>query len=267
MNRGSRALREFVHRQSPAAGMGVVTAIDEVAKSLTINTNTASLEDQVLLKGVRWFEPYIPAEDDLVGYIGIESGWWVLGKNSYDLRQSTSVNGQATVKPTEIWNIEVEPADNWFFYYPDTALARVGTILDDPMFPHLSPARWAMINFDPAAMDLPSGAIIESAYITAVVQQETGNESITSLRMGNHSYPSIPSSPQIGEPVIYNDEWVDAPYVEVKPRQGQFQIPSPVIAALAAGAAKGICLIPPPSVYQSFTLGSIELVITFTSTL
>ncbi len=247
--------------------MGVVVAIDEVAKSLTINTNTASVENPVLLTGVRWFEPYIPTVDDLVGYIGIESGWWVLGKNSYDLRQSTSVNGQANVRPISIWNIDVEPADNWFFYFDSPDQARVGTILDDPMFPHLSPSRWTMINFDASAMDLPSGAVIESAYLTAVVQQEAGDESIKNLRMGNHAYSSMPSSPQIGEPAFYNDEWVEAPYVEVKPRAGQLQVPSPVVAALAAGAAKGIILIPPPSVYQTFTLGSIELVVTYTSTL
>lgn len=250
-------------RASAISRLGVVTAINTTAASLTVDINPGDPTNPSLLTGIRWFSTYTPAVGDLVGLIAIGSGWWVLGKNSYDMRQAAKVYGQAILPLTSAWQGTVlQNEDMWTWEtLSSTQIPRVGLSNDAPGLASQDLGYWALLQF-PKPSDIPSGAVIEASYLTAKVSLGAGSwDAFSDFNLGAHSYSTIPA----GAPSTFGDEYIESSGVNAQPWTMQFALPSAVASALAAGTAKGVVL-SPIYVYALAQFDGAQIIINYSTT-
>ncbi len=234
------AISAVAGKQDATSRLGVVTAIDENTKSLTVDINPGDPSNPVLLQGIRWFDTYTPQHDDLVGLIAIGSGWWVLGRNSYDMRQAPRAYGEVTVNAGRMWECEAIERDSIYSWSQvgSTGQSRVGLWTEVPGMPSMYKHFYTAVELA-RPTDIPSGATIESGYLTIYAALGLNWEPFTGLDIGAHSYTALPSGP----PSSWADDSADL-YVEAQPRYYQVPINSDIALSLAAGTAKGVLLSP-----------------------
>ncbi len=235
-----QAIGTVAGKQAAISRLGVVTAIDEGAKSLTVDINPGNPNEPILLTGIRWFDTYTPQVDDFVGLIAIGSGWWVLGRNSLDLRERPRAYGEATVTAGRMWECEAIERDSIYSWSQigSTGQSRVGLWTEVPGMPSMYKHFYTAVEL-PRPTDIPSGATIESGYLTVSAALGLNWEPFTGLDVGAHSYSALPSGP----PSWWADDSADM-YIEAQPRYYQVPINSDIALGLAAGTAKGVLLSP-----------------------
>lgn len=240
--------------------LGVVTAINTNSASLTVDINPGDPENPALLTGIRWFDTYTPSVDDLVGLIAIGSGWWVLGRNSYDMRQPPKAYGQVVISPSSVWSGSLLAHDDMWTWTAKSASssALVGVENPEPGLTSQDLHHWALVQVTQPT-DIPSGATIESGYLTVRAQKAAGSwEDFAGFYLGAHSHTSIPTA----WPSFFDDEYVEASSIQAQPWTFQFPLPSSIAVALAAGTAKGIVL-QPDYMYALASFGSFEITIDY----
>ncbi len=252
------AITAVAGKQDATSRLGVVTAIDENTKSLTVDINPGDPATPVLLHGIRWFDTYYPEVDDLVGLIAIGSGWWVLGRNSYDMRQTPRAYGEVTVNAGRVWKCEAVERDSiyWWEQVPADDFSRVGVSEFDPSMPSTWRQFYTAVEL-PRPSDIPSGATIESGYLTIYAGDGGGWDRFTHVVTGAHGYTSLPSGP----PSSWGDDVVEM-YVDAQPRYHQVYIGSDVALGLVAGTAKGVMLSPTGQLAMA-SIGGVQATITY----
>lgn len=223
------AIQAVGARNSPAASrMGTVTAINAAAASLTV-----AIAGETPLTGVRWIQSYTPAVDDFVVLLKVGGGWWVLGKNSRDLRAGNVIYDSVIAPATAQWEGSYFPfMSSWSWDNPTNP--RVG--VEDLGGGHGSGIYEysTMWRFDFSG--LPSGATILSASLDTFVETGPYGGFMDAI-LRRHTNTTRPTA----APTWVSGS-INTTLVGTGPQR--FALPSDWIAGLIAGSAAGVGFAP-----------------------
>lgn len=210
------------------AYMGTVTAIDATNAALTVDIGTGTP-----LTGVRWISSYAPTVNDFVVIMRVGTGWWVMGKNSKDLRGGGGTSeGTATATPLASYQGFLVPPWQWSVFDGVDGL-RQGrspggvTAAGVSVFPNLS----ALI---PAGATITSGKV--RTFRLAPGGGGSGGAALVSPAFYGHTYTDIPA----GTPSWSTTVW--RPGQVAAGQAAQWDLPSAWLTALLAGTMRGIGL-------------------------
>lgn len=235
--------------QASQALLGTVTAIDSVNASLTVQT---AAPDPIT--GIRWLAHYTPAVNDFVVLMQAGNGWWVVGKNSKDLRASTRAYGSADYRPTATFEGQEFRADgigSWAAKIPPF----VGLWSEEPGMPSADEAYSGLWRL---SGEMPAGATIISAKLVAQMSLGWDYGNRLSLIVSTHSYSGTPPFP----PTVSNSLVLEPTKFEARPREYSFDLSSGIAAALAAGTARGIH-VEAPNNYGYVVMENVRVVIEY----
>lgn len=209
--------------------MGTVTAIDATNAALTVDIGTGTP-----LTGVRWIASYAPAVSDFVVVMRVGTGWWVMGKNSKDLRAGGGTSqGTATVNPTVSFT-GILPASTWQWSpYDGIDGLRQGRSPGGVVAAGVSV-------FQGLAALLPAGATITSAKVRSTRFQPggagSGGAALVSPAFYGHAHTEQPAGPPSWTTAVWRPGRVAAG------QAAQWDLPSAWLTALLAGTMRGLGL-------------------------
>lgn len=237
--------------QSSASDMGVVTAIDSVNASLTIQTSAPEP-----VTGVRWLAHYTPTVNDFVVLMKAGNGWWVVGKNSKDLRTPNTAYGTVDLTVNAMWQGVEYVSDGLGDWTSISNSPQIGLFSEEPGLASMDRDYTFICRL--AGDAVPTGAVIQSAKLQFSGQKSWDFGSKPIWFVSTHSYTGTPSWPA----TTTNEHTIEEYPFEAQPRVYSFDLPSAIATSLAAGTAKGIHIRASHD-YGLFTVGDVRVILTY----